>query len=347
MFTLGDLERAADLVHAYLGPSPALAWPLLCRRTGADVVVKHENHLPTGAFKVRGGIVHAHALSQDSRGDRPGLISATRGNHGQSLAWAGQRFGLPVTIVVPFGNSTEKNAAMTAYGARLVEHGSDFEEAREEANRLAAAEGLMFVPSFAPPLVRGVATYGLELFRISPDLDAVYVPIGLGSGVCGTIMARDLLGLNTHVIGVQSAGADCYARSFAAGALRPGSRADTQADGIAVRQPDPEALRIILGGCERIVTVSDDAIAAAVRAYWTDTHNLIEGAGAAPLAALIAEQDRMRNKRVALIASGGNIDMALFRTWILGGADSSLPNAPSVTAGSGHPHPQRSPQAPD
>lgn len=315
MFSLDDLTRTADLVHAYLGPSPTIAWPLLGRRTGAQVFVKHENHLPTGAFKVRGGVVYAHSLAGSDDAPR-GLISATRGNHGQSLAWAGQRFAIPVTIVVPFGNSTEKNAAMTEFGARLIEFGTDFEEAREEAHRLAAQDGLTFVPSFAPLLVRGVATYALELFRAVPDLDAVYVPIGLGSGICGTILARDLLGLKTRVIGVQATGADCYAQSFAAGAIVAGNRAETNADGIAVRQPDAEALRIILAGCERIVTVPDDAIAAAITAYWTDTHNLIEGAGAAPLAALIAERDRVQGQRVALVASGGNIDMALFRTWV-------------------------------
>ena len=234
--------------------------------------------LPTGAFKVRGGVVFADrqsarrrcpaAAAAASRGANPpapnsndgrGLISATRGNHGQSLAWAGRRFGLKVTIVVPFGNSAEKNAAMEALGATLIEHGTDFEEAREEAHRRAAPEGLMFVPSFAPDLVKGVATYALELFQSAPPLDAVYVPIGLGSGICGTILARDLLGLSTQVIGVQSTGADCYAQSFAAGHVVPGNRTDTKADGIAVRQPDPEALRIILAGAERIVTVEDQA----------------------------------------------------------------------------------------
>jgi threonine dehydratase len=315
MFTLESLLRAADLVHAHLPATPQIAWPLLGRRTGAEVWVKHENHLPTGAFKVRGGVVFAERLSRENPGR--GLISATRGNHGQSLAWAGGRFGLPVTIVVPHGNSGEKNAAMEALGATLIEHGSDFEEAREHANRLAAVRDLVFVPSFAPDLVQGVATYALELFRSVPALDAVYVPIGLGSGICGTILARDLLGLTTKVIGVQSTGADCYARSFAAGHVVPGNRADTKADGIAVRQPDPAALRIILAGAERIVTVPDRRIAAAIEAYWTDTHNLIEGAGAAPLAALIQESGAMRGKRVALIASGGNIDLALFRSWVL------------------------------
>jgi threonine dehydratase len=311
MFSLIDLQQAADLVHAHLSATPQICWPLLSARTGAEVWVKHENHLPTGAFKVRGGVVFA---SHQPVGGR--LISATRGNHGQSLAWAGRRFGLPVTIVVPFGNSAEKNAAMSALGAKLIEHGVDFEEARDEAHRLAAIEDLVFVPSFAPDLVKGVASYALELFQAEPALDAVYVPVGLGSGICGAILARDLLGLTTQVIGVQSTGADCYARSFAAGHLVVGNRADTKADGVAVRQPDQEALRIILGGAERIVTVTDAEIAEAIRAYWTDTHNLIEGAGAAPLAALVQEAQAMRGKRVALIASGGNIDLALFRSWV-------------------------------
>jgi threonine dehydratase len=314
MFSLLDLQRAGDLVHTHLLPTPAIPWPLLHRRTGAEVWVKHENHLPTGAFKVRGGVVFADRLSRES--PHRGLISATRGNHGQSLAWAGNRFGLPVTIVVPFGNSPEKNAAMAALGATLIEHGSDFEEAREEAHRRAAVQDLVFVPSFAPDLVMGVATYALELFQSVPALHAVYVPIGLGSGICGTILARDLLGLTTKVIGVQSTGADCYAQSFAAGHVVPGNRADTKADGIAVRQPDPEALRIILAGAEGIVTVPDPDIAAAIGAYWTDTHNLVEGAGAAPLAALIQDSKSMQGKRVALIASGGNIDLALFRSWV-------------------------------
>jgi threonine dehydratase len=342
MFSLADLQQAADVVRTHLPATPQIAWPLLQRRTGVEVWVKHENHLPTGAFKVRGGVVYADrqcrenadipapsatapyagtshagdsAKPQKRRTER-GLISATRGNHGQSLAWAGSCFGLPVTIVVPFGNSAEKNAAMEALGATLIEHGTDFEEAREEAHRRAASEGLVFVPSFAPDLVKGVATYALELFQAAPPLDAVYVPVGLGSGICGTILARDLLGLPTQVIGVQSAGADCYARSFAAGHLVPGNRTDTRADGIAVRQPDPEALRIMMAGAERIITVEDRQIAAAIRIYWTDTHNLVEGAGAAPLAGLMQEVDAMRGKRVALIASGGNIDLALFRSWV-------------------------------
>jgi threonine dehydratase len=255
-------------------------------------------------------------LSRD-RQRKHGIVSATRGNHGQSLAYAGRRFGIPVTIVVPRGNSVEKNAAMRAFGAQLVEHGVDFEAAREEAVRLATTEGLEFAPSFAPALVTGVATYANELLNAAAPLDALYVPIGLGSGICGAIRVRDLLGLRTEIIGVQAAGADAYARSVAAGQLVTLNRSDTDADGIAVRQPDPEALAIIQAGAARIVTVTDAAIAEAIRAYWTDTHNLVEGAGAAPLAALLAERAVMHGKRVGLVISGGNIDLALFRRWVL------------------------------
>jgi threonine dehydratase len=296
--------------------TPQYAWPLLAQRCGAEVWVKHENHTPTGAFKLRGGLLYAERL----RRERPhvrGIVSATRGNHGQSLAWAGRRYDIPVTVVVPHGNSVEKNAAMRAFGARLVEYGDDFEMAREEAARLAIAERLEFAPSFAPDLVKGVATYSLELFRAAPPLDALYVPIGLGSGICGAILVRDLLGLRTEIIGVQATGAPAYARSFEEGRVVALNRAETHADGVAVRQPDADAFAIIRAGAARIVTVSDDAIADAIRAYWTDTHNLVEGAGAAPLAALMQEKPHMAGKRVGLVISGGNIDLALFRSWVL------------------------------
>ncbi|WP_439551513.1 threonine dehydratase [Falsiroseomonas sp.] len=316
MFDLPALEAAARLVHGVFPPTPQYAWPLLAARTGAEVWVKHENHTPTGAFKVRGGLVYMDRLARERPGVA-GVISATRGNHGQSLAYAGARSGVPVTIVVPRGNSAEKNAAMRAQGATLVEHGADFDAAREEAMRLAGERGLEFAPSFAPDLVCGVATYALELFRAAPKLDALYVPIGLGSGICGCIMARDLLGLTTDIIGVQSTGADAYARSFAAGRVVTTEAAVTQADGMATRVPDPGALAIIMKGAARIVTVTDDEVAEAIRAYWQDTHNLAEGAGAAPLAALMQERERMRGKRVATILCGGNIDLDLFRNWIL------------------------------
>jgi len=316
VFDLPALDAAAHLVHGVFPPTPQYAWPLLAARTGAEVWVKHENHTPTGAFKVRGGLVYIDRLARE-RPQVPGIVSATRGNHGQSLAYAGARHGVKVTIVVPRGNSSEKNAAMRAQGARLIEHGADFDAAREEAMRLAAAEGLEFAPSFAPDLVKGVATYALELFRGAPTLDALYVPIGLGSGICGCIMARDLLGLGTEIIGVQSVGADSYARSVAAGRVVTTEAANTLADGMATRVPDAGALAIIMKGAARIVTVTDDEVAAAIRAYWQDTHNLAEGAGAAPLAALMQEGERMRGKRVATILCGGNIDLDLFRSWVM------------------------------
>jgi len=316
MFSLPELEAALSLVHQSFPGTSQYAWPLLAERSGAEVWVKHENHTPTGAFKLRGGLIYAERLRRE-RPDVRGIVSATRGNHGQSLAWAGRRYDIAVTVVVPHGNSVEKNAAMRAFGARLVEHGDDFEMAREEAARLAVAERLEFAPSFAPDLVKGVATYSLELFRAAPPLDALYVPIGLGSGICGAIMVRDLLGLRTEIIGVQATGAPAYARSFDEGRVVALNRAETHADGMAVRQPDAEALAIIRAGAARIVTVSDDDIADAIRAYWTDTHNLVEGAGAAPLAALMQERARMAGKRVGLVISGGNIDLALFRSWVL------------------------------
>jgi len=317
MFSLAELREAQRLVHQSFPGTAQYAWPLLAARAGAEVWVKHENHTPTGAFKLRGGLVYAERLARERR-DVRGIVSATRGNHGQSLAYAGQQYDVPVTVVVPHGNSVEKNAAMRALGARLIEHGEDFEAAREHATALAAAEGLEIAPSFARDLVLGVATWALELFGAAPALDALYVPIGLGSGICGAIRARDLLGLATEIVGVQSTGADPYARSLAAGHLVGLNRAETLADGMAVRQPDAAAFDMIRAGVARIVTVSDDAIAAAMRAYWTDTHNLTEGAGAAPLAALLQERERMAEKRVGVVISGGNIDLDLFRTWVLG-----------------------------
>jgi threonine dehydratase len=316
VFTLPELEAAARLVHAAFPPTPQYAWPLLAERVGAEVWVKHENHTPTGAFKVRGGLVFMERLKRDNPGV-PGVVSATRGNHGQSLAYAGARHGIPVTILVPRGNSAEKNNAMRAQGARLIEHGADFDEAREEAARLAKAEGLLFAPSFARDLVLGVATYALELLRAAPPLAALYVPIGLGSGICGCILARDLLGLSTEIIGVQSTEAPAYALSFAAGHVVTTPSANTRADGMATRIPDPNALEIIRKGAARIVTVTDDEVAAAMRAYWQDTHNLAEGAGAAPLAALMQEGVAMRGKRVGVVLCGGNIDLAVFRDWAM------------------------------
>jgi threonine dehydratase len=316
MFDLTELESAQTIVHAAMRPTPAHVWPLLSERLGANVTVKHENHTPTGAFKVRGGLTFVDRLMREYPNTK-GLISATRGNHGQSLAFAGHRYGLPVTIYVPSGNSVEKNRAMAAFGANLVEHGEDFQEAREEAYRQAEALGLHIVPAFHPDLLVGVATYALELFRKAPDLDVVYVPIGQGSGICGCIRARDLLGLATEIVGVQSTEAPSYALSFAAGTVVKTNSSDTRADGMATRVPDPDALAIIAKGASRILQVTDDEIAAAIRAYWTDTHNLAEGAGAAGLAAALQEKTKIKGKRVGLILSGGNIDFDLFRRWVM------------------------------
>jgi threonine dehydratase len=288
----------------------------LSERLGATAIVKHENHTPTGAFKVRGGLVYVDRLNRERPGT-PGLISATTGNHGQSIAYAANRYRVPVTIYVPHGNSVEKNRAMRSFGANLVEHGNDFQSAREEADRRARLDGLEFVPSFHPDLVMGVATYALELLRQSGDLDVLYVPIGQGSGICGCILARDLLGLNIEIVGVQSTEAPSYALSFAAGTVVSTNSSNTLADGMATRVPDADALAIIRKGASRIVQVDDDEVAAAIRAYWTDTHNLAEGAGAAALAAAMQEKAKIRGKRVGLILSGGNIDFDLFNRWII------------------------------
>ena len=315
MFDLKELERAHEAVGRTVLPTPAHAWPLLAQRLGATVVVKHENHTPTGAFKVRGGLVYVERMKRE-RPQTVGVISATTGNHGQSLAFAASRYRVPVTIYVPHGNSVEKNRAMRAFGANLVEHGEDFQVAREEAIRRARQDGLEFVPAFHPDLVRGVATYALELLRKAPDLDVIYVPIGQGTGISGCILVRDLLDLRTEIVGVQSTLAPSYALSFAAGTVVTTETSNTQADGMATRSPESDALEIIRKGASRIVQVSDDEVAAAMRAYWTDTHNLAEGAGAAALAAALQEKKKLQGKRVGLILSGGNIDFDLFRKWV-------------------------------
>jgi threonine dehydratase len=315
MFDLEQLERAHEIVGQAVPATPAHAWPLLAERLGARVLVKHENHTPTGAFKVRGGLVYLDRLKRE-RPDVPGIISATRGNHGQSLAFAASRHGVPAVIYAPRGNSVEKNRAMRALGAELVEHGEDFQAAREEAGRRAQFAGLHMVPSFHADLVLGVSTYALELFRAAPDLDVLYVPIGQGSGICGCILARDLLGLRCEIVGVQSTEAPSYALSFAAGRVIATETSNTLADGMATRIPDAEALAIILKGASRIVQVSDGEIGRAIHAYWTDTHNIAEGAGAAPLAAALREKPRLAGKRVGLILSGGNIDFDLFQKWV-------------------------------
>ncbi len=308
---LAELEADAAFVHETLGPTPQIAWPLLAARAGCDVWVKHENHLPLGSFKPRGGLTYFRELRAAEPAVR-GVVTASRGNHGQSVPWAARRFGIPATVVIPHGNSAGKNAAMRALGATLVEHGRDFSEAYEHALKLAESLDLRLVPSFHPWLVRGVSTWAFELLRAVPDLDVLYVPIGLGSGICGALRARDALGARTKIVGVVAAGAPAYALSFAAGRPVPSDSVDTFADGLAVRVPNAESLERIRASVERVVQVSDRQIAAAVRALFSDTHNVAEGAGAAGLAACLAERDSVAGKKVGVVLTGGNIDRELY-----------------------------------
>ncbi|MEM7319522.1 MAG: threonine dehydratase [Pseudomonadota bacterium] len=313
MFSKSDLEKAAALVHRSMPPTPQYSWPLINQAVGTEVWVKHENHTPTGAFKVRGGITFIDWL-QRTHPDVPGICTATRGNHGQSQARAAVAAGLSARVYVPHGNSVEKNAAMRAFGAELIEHGEDFDTARIEAYRVAEQDGLFIVPPFHTELVRGVATYAYELFSAVPDLDTVYVPIGCGSGICGTILARDALGVKTRVVAVVSENAQTARLSAEAGHQVETRSAQSFADGMAVRVPVQEALDIYGPGADRFVSVSDDDVAEAVRLYYRLIHNVAEGAGAAPLAALMKERTAIQGQKVGVILCGGNIDTDWFRT---------------------------------
>jgi threonine dehydratase len=309
--TRADLTAARERVAAHLRPTPALRWPLLERSTGTETWVKHENHNPTGAFKVRGGLNFvARTLAS---GPVPGLISASRGNHSQSLAYAGRAYGVPVTIVVPEGNSPDKNAATESFGAEVVVHGADFQEALEHSAVLAEERGLLAVPPFHPWLVEGVATYAAELHEDVPGLDVVYVPIGMGSGISANILVRDLLGLATEVVGVVADRAPAYALSFAAGSVVTTPAADTFVDGVACRTPDPQALEVILGGAARIVRVGEEQAAAAMALMYRGTHNLAEPAGSLALAGLLAERDVVAGKKVAVVHTGGNADFEVLQ----------------------------------
>jgi threonine dehydratase len=309
--SLNEIESAAALVYQTMPPTPQISWPLLNARAGLEVWVKHENHTPLGAFKVRGGLVFFDRLKRAQPGLR-GVIAATRGNHGQSVAFAARRHDLRAVIVVPRGNSPEKNASMRALGAELIEHGEDFQSALEHAGRLAAEQGLFPMPSFDRNLVVGVATYALEFFRSAPPLDTVFVPIGMGSGICAVIAARDALGLRTKVVGVVSAHAPMYALSFAARKAVSHAANPRLADCLACRTPNEEALEFILRGADRVVQVTDDEVGAAMRALFSDTHNVAEGAGASALAALLQQRDALRGRRVGIILSGCNVDRAMF-----------------------------------
>ena len=319
MAGLDEIMAAGEVIYRHMGPTPEYRWPLICERAGTEVWVKHENHTPIGAFKLRGGLVYIDDLMKRAP-DTRGVVAATRGNHGQSVAFAARGAGIEAVVVAPQGNSIEKNQAMRAFGAELIEHGRDFNAALDHAVELAETRGLHLFPSYHPALVHGVATYSLELLRAVPDLDTVYVPIGLGSGIAGVIAARDALGLKTRVVGVVAEQAASYALSFEAGRPIPTDSADTLADGMAVRIPNPDALETILKGAERVVAVSEDQIEAAMRAYFADTHNLAEGAGAAPLAALLKERHAMAGKKVGLVLSGGNVDTEVYRTILAGGS---------------------------
>lgn len=318
LFERSEIEAAAALVYENMMPTPQFSWPLLNNEIGIEIWVKHENHGPTGAFKVRGGVTYIDWLKR-TKPDVRGICTATRGNHGQAQARAATAAGMIAKIYVPRGNSTEKNAAMAAFGGEVIVHGDDYDQARVEAMRVASEENLAPVPPYHPELVRGVATYALEFFTSAPELDTVYVPIGCGSGICSVIAARDALNLKTKVVGVVSTEAQAAKLSFEAGCLIETNSAHTFADGVAVRIPVKEAFDIYAAGAERIIAVSDAEVAEAIRAYYRCTHNVAEGAGAVPLAGLMQERALMKGKRVGVILCGGNIDTDKFVTVLKGG----------------------------
>jgi threonine dehydratase len=311
MFTLAELESAAAVVYRAMPATPQRRWPLLDARAGTAVWVKHENHTPIGAFKIRGGLTYFDALER--AGERPaGVIAATRGNHGQSVGLAAARFGVPCAIVVPDGNSAGKNAAMRALGVELIEEGRDFQASFEAAGRIARERGWHMVPTFDRRLVVGVASYSLELLRAAPEIDILYVPIGQGSGICGALEARDALALKTRIVGVVSASAPAYARSLASGTLVSVESTTRVADGVAVRTPNRDALDFMRARLDHVVEVTDDQVEDAMRAIYDDTHNVAEGAGAAATAAMLAERDAIRGKTVAVVLSGANVDRNVF-----------------------------------
>jgi len=309
--TLEEIHEAQKLVYSLMQPTPQISWPLLNQRLKADAWIKHENHTPIGAFKARTAIVYAAELFKHSSGVK-GLITATRGNHGQSVALAGQRFNVPVTIVVPHGNSSEKNAAMCGQGANLIEFGNDFQAAREHAQKLAQEQNLHFIPPYHRDIVKGVASYWVELFEAVPDLDVVYVPIGMGSGISAACAVRNGMGLKTKIVGVVSDGAPAYGLSFAAGRKIEASVTTNIADGMACRLPDDEPLEIMRQNVDHVLMVSDDEVRRAMKIYFTDTHNAVEGAGAASLAAALKEKAALKGNKVGLILTGGNVDHDVF-----------------------------------
>ena len=318
-----EVQAASELIYRFMRPTPQYCWPLLCERVGTEVWVKQENQTSTGSFKARTAVVYVDQLMKREPGTR-GLITATRGNHGQSVALAGKRFGLPVTILVPQGNSREKNAAMRAQGGTLMEYGEDYQAAREKAMALAAEQGLHMVPPFHYDIVRGVATYWLELFSSVNEIDVAYVPIGMGSGICSAVAVRNGLGLKTKVVGVVSTLAPSYAESFEQRKVVEVPATTKIADGMACRKPDEEALAILLQNVDHMVRVSDEEVEESMRHMFTDTHNIVEGAGAAALAAALKEKEQLRGKRVALVASGSNVDREVFARVLQGNAAETI-----------------------
>ncbi|HTW60605.1 MAG TPA: threonine dehydratase [Terracidiphilus sp.] len=316
--SLGEIRAAQELVYRYMPPTPQYTWPLVNARLGAEVWIKHENTTPVGAFKLRGGLVYLDDLRR-TRPELAGVAAATRGNFGQGVAMAARLFGLKAAIVVPHGNSVEKNRAMRAQGAELIEEGHDFQAAFEFAQRLAETRGYAFVESFHELLVRGTATYALEFFQGAPSLDSIYVPIGLGSSICGVAAARNALGLRTEIVGVTAARAPAYARSFAVGQLIQAPAETEIADGLAVRRPNAQALEVIRAQVARIVEVGEEEIREAMRALYEDTHNVAEGAGAAAMAAAMKEMQALSGKRIGIVLTGGNVDRAVYAA-VLSGA---------------------------
>jgi threonine dehydratase len=309
--SIAEIEAAQKLVYSVMPPTPQIVWPLLCEKLGTEVWVKHENHTPIGAFKARTAVVYAAELFREASGIT-GLVTATRGNHGQSVALAARRFNVPAHLVIPHRNSKEKNAAMRAQGANLIEFGNDFQESKEHAEQLAAERGWHFVPSYHRNIVKGVATYWLEFFSAVPNLDVVYVPIGQGSGICSCSAVRNGMNLRTKIVGVVADGAPAYALSFEAGRAISAPVTTLLDDGMACRVPDAESLEVVLNNVDHVVRVSEEEMRQAMKTYFTDTHNVVEGAGASGLAAALKEKHLLSGKRVGLVASGGNVDHDMF-----------------------------------
>ena len=319
------IQEAQSVIYRHMAATPQFTWPLINQRLGTEAWVKHENHTPVGAFKVRGALVYVQWL-KDTQPGLAGVVAATRGNHGLGVAMASKLLGLKAIIVVPHGNSLEKNRATLAQGAELVEHGHDFQASLEYARTLAEERGLVMVDSFHERLVMGTTTYALEFFQSAPPLDRIYVPIGLGSSICGVSAARNALGLSTEIIGVVSSSSPSYSLSFAQRRIVEAPAQTQIADGLACRKPAPQAMEIIWDNVARIVEVSDEEITAAMRFYFQDTHNVAEGAGAAPLAAAIQEKHQNKQKRIGLVLSGGNVDMDTYEK-VLSGAFEPVPAA--------------------